>query len=265
MTRAGATAGGDEYLALCQVVRRQTGLDLSQYRRPQMERRVRSLARRRGFEDLQQYALAVRNDPAERAALLSHVTINVSQLWRNPEQWEVVRDRVLPELPLAGAVRAWSAGCSNGAEPFTMAALFAEHLPRVRPRIVGSDLDDVTLDLARKAHFSEQDMRDVPALYRTRWFERTGADWQPVAALRGAVTFRQEDLTVPPARPETYDLVVCRNVVIYLDVEARRAVHARLAAALRPGGILMVGATERVPGYRELALEHPLPFLYRKL
>jgi chemotaxis protein methyltransferase CheR len=101
----------DEYVAFCQGIRRLTGIDLLQYKRGQMERRIRSFARRHRIEELPEYLAALGRDRALLDELLDRVTINVSQLWRNPEQWERLRRDVIPELAAAGRIHAWSAGC----------------------------------------------------------------------------------------------------------------------------------------------------------
>lgn len=256
----------DDYVQFCNAVRRLTALDLLQYRRPQMERRIRSLARRRGFgDDLVRYATSLRASEQERAVLLEHVTINVSQLWRNPKQWNQLLREVFPHLAAARTMRAWSAGCSYGAEPYTLAALCREHLPDVHTHIHATDIDAAILERARQGEFAKQDMTDVPSRYLTRWFEQLpDGRWRASRELRRAVTFEQADVTTQNVRASSYDLILCRNLVIYLDPSARRVVHGTLARSLRPGGFLMVGATERIPGYQEHGLEHPHPFLYRR-
>src|ERR1700760_1466582 len=123
------TASGDDYVAFCEGLRQICGVDLSQYKRPQMERRLRSFFARKGINRLTDCLDSLRKDKAELDALLDRVTINVSQLWRHPEQWARLEGDVLPELARAGSpVRAWSAGGSYGAEGDTLG-------PGRRPRV----------------------------------------------------------------------------------------------------------------------------------
>ena len=110
------TAAGDDYVAFCEGLRQICGVDLSQYKRPQMERRLRSFFARKDIDLLTDTLDSLRKDKTELDALLDRVTINVSQLWRHPEQWARLERGVLAELAAAGPVRAWSAGCSYGAE-----------------------------------------------------------------------------------------------------------------------------------------------------
>ena len=128
----------DDYVAFCEGVRGLCEIDLLQYKRGQMERRVRSFAERRGHADLATYLRLLAGDAAARDEFLDRVTINVSNLWRNPEQWERLRHDVVPALAADGTLRAWSAGCSYGAEAYTLAAVCRLAAPAARtPRSSG--------------------------------------------------------------------------------------------------------------------------------
>lgn len=254
----------DEYLRFCAGVERLSGLQLARYRRNQTERRARTFAQRAGASDLDTYLLRL-HDTDELRRFLDHVTINVSQLWRNPEQWEHLANVVLPELGARGPLRAWSAGCSYGAEAYSLAALCADL--GVTISIRATDIDVAILAAARVGRFSEADVRAAPRKLVERWFDH-GKDgsWTARPALRSRVRFAREDLLAVGGPPPLaiHDLVMCRNVVIYFDAPARDTVHRRLAAALRAGGYLLVGSTERIAAPGDLGLELVRPFLYRK-
>jgi chemotaxis protein methyltransferase CheR len=254
----------DEYVVFCEGVLEITGIDLLQYKRGQMERRVRTFAERRGADTLADYLRTLRRDRLRVEELLDRVTINVSQLWRNPDQWARLAADVLPELADRGRIRAWSAGCSYGAEPYTLAALCAEAVPAVRLDLLGSDIDARMVERARAGRFSAEDARDVPPASLARWFERDGAGYRARAELRRGLRFETADLLRDPFPAAAYDLITCRNVVIYLTDGVRDDLHARLAAALRPGGYLMVGASERVAAPRDAGLVPVYPFVYRR-
>jgi chemotaxis protein methyltransferase CheR len=207
---------------------------------------------------------SARADRAELDAFLDRITINVSQLWRNPEQWDVLARAVLPELAATGRVRAWSAGSSYGAEAFTLAAVAAEAVPAAQVTIRGTDIDPRMVERARTGAFSGADVRDAPQALLKKWFVPTDDGWRAKDALRRVVRFEQGDLLRMRATPASLDLVLCRNTVIYFTEEVRDALHARLAGALRPGGCLVVGATERVADARALGLTTSHPFTYRK-
>jgi chemotaxis protein methyltransferase CheR len=254
----------DDYVAFCEGVRALCDIDLLQYKRTQMERRVRSFAQRRGHDGLAPYLDLLAADVAARDEFLDRVTINVSNLWRNPEQWERLQAEIVPALAADGTLRAWSAGCSYGAEAYTLAAVCRLAAPTAFTSILGTDIDRRAIDRARAGDFSAEDVRDAPPTALGRFFVADGERWRAGAELRALVSFELGDLLRlrPPA--SAYDLVLCRNTVIYFNEEVRDALHERLASALRPGGVLVVGATERVTAPEAIGLQAVAPFTYRK-
>jgi chemotaxis protein methyltransferase CheR len=260
-----ATLVPDDFAVLCERVRGLCGVDLLQYKRGQMERRVRSFAERRGTPDLAAYSERLRKEPAELDAFLDRVTINVSHLWRHEAQWEALRKTILPEAARNGRVRAWSAGSSYGAEAYTLAAVCREAIPHARVEIQGTDLDRRMVARAREGVFTPEDARTAPRALLTRHFEALPeGGWKARPELRRMVSFGVGDLlrmAVPAGR---YDLVMCRNTVIYFTEEVRDALHRRLVEALAPGGHLVVGTSERVADPRGLGLTSPFPFIYRR-
>jgi chemotaxis protein methyltransferase CheR len=229
-----------------------------------MERRIRSFASRRGTPGLGEYLSVLASRPEELDQLLDRVTINVSQLWRNPEQWEILARHVLPELAAQGSVRAWSAGCSYGAEAYTLAATCLEVTSDAGVDIEGTDIDRRMVERARSGRFSADDARSAPRAALERWFERDGDGWVAGPRLRSLVSFDVGDLLRMRFRRQTYDLVLCRNTVIYFTEDVTSALHRRLADSLRPGGYLVIGATERVREPAALGLSAVHPFTYRK-
>jgi chemotaxis protein methyltransferase CheR len=266
-TVAGFTAGlkVDDFAALCELVRSLSGIDLAQYKRHQMERRVRTWAERRGTPDLAEYGSRLRRDPAEVDAFLDRVTINVSHLWRHEDQFEVLRTSILPELAERRRLRIWSAGCSYGAEAYTIAAVCRTALPAASVEIVGTDLDKRMVARAREGHFTAEDARTSPPALLKRHFEPLpGGGWAACPELKRMMRFETGDLLRMPVPAERYDVIFCRNTVIYFTEAVRDALHERLVRALSPGGYLVVGTSERVSDPRGLGLTSPFHFIYRK-
>ena len=255
-------APSDDFTPFCEAVRVLCGVDLLQYKRAQMERRIRTWTARRGTEDLAEYARRLKADADELDAFLDRVTINVSQLWRHPEQWTALATKILPELarPAAAACAPGAPARSYGAEAYTLAAVCREAIPSARVEIKGTDLDHRMVARARKGTFSPDDARGAPARQVARWFP----GGQAVEELRRMVSFERGDLLRMPVPREAYDLVMCRNTVIYFTEEVRDALHARLVSSLKPGGYLVVGTSERVADPRGLGLTSPFHFIYRK-
>jgi chemotaxis protein methyltransferase CheR len=256
----------DDFDVLCQGVRRLCGLDLTQYKRAQMERRVRTYVDRKGHAaDLGDFVHVLRGDKTELDAFLDRVTINVSELWRHPDQWVVLAKHVLPELAAEGRVRAWSAGSSYGAEAFTLAAVCRDAIPDGRVAITGTDIDRRMIERARTGAFSAADARGVPAAQLRRHFTPEGDGWIAGPELRAMVRFETGDLLRLNKPAGSYDLIMCRNTAIYFTEDIRDQLHQRLAESLRPGGVLLVGATERVADPAGAGLTPIHPFTYRKV
>jgi chemotaxis protein methyltransferase CheR len=254
----------DDYALFCTGVQRLCKIDLSSYKRGQMERRVRSFAGNRGKPELLDYLALLAHDDGELEQFLEHVTINVSQLWRNPVHWETLADCVIPDLARSGRIRGWSAGCSYGAEVYTLAAICREVDPTVALEIRGTDIDEQIVAQARVGRFSESDMRAVPEVSRRRWFEQRADGWQVKRELLEVARFEAEDLLACEPATGAYDVICCRNTLIYFTEESRSALYPRLAGALRPGGWLMLGCTERIDDAKAYGLEQLHPFTYRK-
>jgi chemotaxis protein methyltransferase CheR len=259
-----SAVAGDDYLEFCRGLRKLCGVDLTQYKRPQMERRLRSYFAKDGFTRLTESLHRLRADPQALEAVLDRITINVSQLWRNPEQWELLERRIIPELAGNGRIRAWSAGCSYGAEAYTLAAVCRNAAPGAQVRITGTDIDQRMVARARLGKFSREDARTAPAAALRRWFEPCDGGWQAKQELRELTRFELGDLLRTEPRAGSFDLILCRNTVIYFSEPIRDELHARLARALRPGGCLVIGSTERVAQPATLGLRSIQPFTYTK-
>jgi chemotaxis protein methyltransferase CheR len=255
----------DDYLGFCEGLRQICGIDLTQYKRPQMERRLRSFFERHGVKKLTDTLPGLRASKQELEALLDRMTINVSQLWRNPEQWVQLEREVLSDLASRGQLKMWSAGSSYGAEAYTLAAVCSAAIPRVRVSILGTDIDRRMVERAKAGIFNEADARSAPPEAMKRFFEPVADGWQARQELRSMTRFEVGDLLrIRPAAAH-FDLILCRNTVIYFAEPIRDQLHARLAAALRPGGYLMVGATERVSDPKSMSLVPVHPFMFRKV
>lgn len=265
MTQTSAAPAAD-YLRFCDGVRQVCGIDLGHYRPAQMERRLRTFAERSGHTDLDTYLAHIRRDAVARDEFLDRMTINVSELFRNPERFDELERIHIPSL-LGGSPRGlkvWSAACSYGAEPYSLAILLNEAEPGGRHEVRATDIDRNILARAREGLFTRADLRNVTPARRARWFEDTGDDGaRVIETLRGAVRFAHMDL-LKDRYPSGQDLILCRNVVIYFTEDAKRLIYGKLREALRPGGILMVGSTESISDAERMGWEKAGTFFYRR-
>ncbi|MFQ3549956.1 MAG: protein-glutamate O-methyltransferase CheR [Armatimonadota bacterium] len=240
------------------------GLDLEAYKRPQMERRLRANMEKVGVDSFAKYFLLLEKDEKLLNDFFDRVTINVTELFRNPEQFEVLRTKVLPELLASNKnLNIWSAGCSLGAEAYTLAILAKEASPSGKHSILATDIDDRMLARARAGIFSDLEMKNVSKARQFKFFKTVENGFEATNEIKSIITFRKHDL-LKDRFSAGYDLIVCRNVVIYFTDETKYDLYRKFFNSLRPGGYLFVGGTERITDYSDIGFENSFPFFYRK-
>lgn len=256
------------YAYFVRTVRRLTGVDLTLYRSNQMRRRLDALLQRLGLTGFLEYARLLERDPARLQEFRDYFTINVSEFFRDPERFQYLERVVLPELLAARpSLRVWSAGCSIGAEPYSVAILLLELAPGRHHRVLATDVDRTVLARARAGTgYSSADVRNVAPNRLQRFFSPSpdGRGFDVCPEVKTLVQFQEHDL-LGPAPGADFDLILCRNVVIYFTEEAKSGLYDRLAGALREGGVLFVGGTEIVPAAARLGLTTAGISFYRKL
>ncbi len=241
-----------------------TGIDLMLYKQEQMLRRLRGSMARCGAHTFAEYLRLLDSDTSVWQAFLDRLTINVSELFRNSDHYDVLGERVLPQLAAtARRLRIWSAGCSYGAEPVSLSILVRERCPGLPFEILATDIYDSILHTAARGVFAGSDLREVNRDVRERWFQQCGEHWRARADTLSPIRYVRHNLLADPA-PGVFDLIVCRNVVIYFTDDAKARVNRMFSAALKRGGYLFVGGTERVADFERLGLSNPVPFFYRK-
>lgn len=240
-----------------------TGIDLDCYKGTQMERRLQTIMRRVGVADLGAYARLLSATPSRVKEFQDFLTINVSEWVRNPEKFDELQKLILPELlKRSPRLKIWSAGCSNGSEPYSVAMLLDEIDPASRHHLLATDLDEEILKAARAGVYTDKDIRGVSVARRNRYFVQEGDKFIVKPELRSRVNFERQNLLSDPF-PTDVDLILCRNVVIYFTEEAKDELYRRFHKALKPGGILFVGGTESLLKARELGYASVSPFFYR--
>jgi chemotaxis protein methyltransferase CheR len=221
-----------------------SGLDLPAYRAEHVEECLRRAVEREGAGDADELARRVRHAPRARLRFRRSLAVSVTGMFRDPAQFDAV-EALLHTLPAArgAAPSVWSAGCSNGAELFSAALLLERHGRLAGTRLLGSDVLEENIATARSG----------------------GPDPASLsAAVRAAVRWEVRDLVAAGPPPGRWSLVLCRNVGIYFADRAKAALHATLAAALVPGGLLMLGRSESLAHPARLGLDPAGPHLYRR-
>lgn len=251
------------YAPFRRVVLDLTGIDLDCYKGTQMERRLQTIMKRAGAEDLAAYTRLLSGNPSRVKEFKDFLTINVSEWLRNPEKFEEIQRTILPELIARHrSLKIWSAGCSNGSEPYSVSLLLDEMDPGGRHQILATDLDEEILKVARAGTYPEKDIKNVSPARRTKYFTEQGDLFTVKPALRERIRFDKQNLLSDPFASDL-DLILCRNVVIYFTEEAKDELYRKFHRSLKAGGILFVGGTESLLRARELGFVSASPFFYR--
>lgn len=241
------------------------GLDLHAYKPRQMERRVAALMSRANVPSLEALYAQLANDPARLGAFVNGLMINVTEFFRNPEKFEELAAHVLPDLlSRFDRIKVWSAGCSVGAELYTVGIVLERMGALDRAELVGTDLDQEAIEKARQGLYTPHEVQALPPETLEAYFRTDGNRHRFTGeAIMAKTRFEcQNLLTAPPERD--CHLVLCRNVVIYLNDESKRVLYQAFREALVPGGVLFVGNTERIFDCRDLGLKQVAPFFYQK-
>jgi len=236
---------------------RERGLDLSQYRRPYVERRVSARLRALGLHTYRQYARHLDEHPDEYARMLDTLTINVTDFFRDAPVFDIFRDKVVPaiiqakQLGRQRIIRAWSAGCATGEEPYSLAMAFLDGLgpqaARFMVTITATDIDPRALEIAAKGEYDAAKLQHIPQADQERYLELRGDTFRIAPAVSRLVRFRPLNLFEDqPVR--IVDLVFCRNVFIYFTREQQAHVLGAFHAALARGGYLVLGRSEKLAG-----------------
>jgi len=247
-----------------EAVGRSFGLALDGYKEKQLKRRIDSLMASLGVGDYRQYYEMLLRDAEQRRRFLDRITINVSEFFRNPEIFQMLEKQVLPRLLRENRkLRIWSAGCANGAEPYSLAILCAEQNPSGGHLIEATDVDDGILAVAREGKYKKEVLVNVSPQRLARFFDFQDGSYVVKEELRRGVNFRHHDLLKDPYGRD-YDLIVCRNVAIYFTKEIQDEMYRRFLAALRPGGVLFIGATETILQYQQLGFQKLASWFYQR-
>jgi two-component system CheB/CheR fusion protein len=245
--------------ALIHHIQESRGIDFRGYKRTSLRRRIKLRMDELGIGQFERYQAMLEADPREFAALLNTVLINVTSFFRDPEAWDVLREQAVPAILARHgpneAIRIWSVGCASGEEPYSVAMLFAEALGAAeccrRVKIYATDLDEDALQAARHATYSPREVESVPFRLLEEYFERTSSHYVFQRELRKCVIFGRHDV-VRDAPISRIDLLLCRNLLIYLETETQNVVLPRLHYALAKEGFLFLGKAETQLGRSRL-------------
>ena len=257
-------------------VLRDRGFDLTQYRRAYVERRLAARLRNLELHTYREYADLLEADPTEHAQMLDTLTINVTDFFRDAAVWNILRNRVIPDLvadKLRGrsrTIRIWSAGCATGEEPYSIAMMVLDVLGKDADKflinVLGTDLDPDVLRVAERARYSRDALKHIAPSYQVRFTHVVGKkEFEIKPDVARLVRFKRSSL-FGDSPMKVADLILCRNVFIYLDRPKQMAVLERFWGSLARGGYLVLGRSEKMPAemVRRFESIEPRERIYRR-
>ncbi|MCC2249019.1 protein-glutamate O-methyltransferase CheR, partial [Virgibacillus sp. AGTR] len=252
-----------DYKEFIANVKNMAGIDLNLYKETQMKRRLTSLRNKRGYSSFSKYFTAMRNDEHLLEELLDRITINVSEFYRNPKRWEVLKTSIIPQLLERNSLTIWSAACSTGEEPYSVAIMLKEYFPSINYRIIATDIDNAVLGKAKQAVYQEQALKELPSGLVNKYFTQEHGLYYVKDELKNSITFEKHNL-LADRYPANVDLIICRNVLIYFTDQAKEMIYRNFSRALTNNGVLFVGSTEQIFSPDNYDLQLLDTFFYQK-
>lgn len=243
-----------------------TKINLHMYKEKQMKRRIDSLIAKNKIDGYKNYVDAIKKDAKLFDEFVNYLTINVSEFWRNPDQWKILEEQVLPELVKTSSrgLNVWSAACSTGDEPYSLVMLLSKFYPLSNIKVLATDIDKQVLEKARVGLYNEKSIAGLPDEFKRKYFTKIGtSSYQISEDIKKCVEFKQGNL-LADKYPSNLDLILCRNVVIYFTDEAKMDIYKKFNASLKTGGYLFVGSTEQIINYKDLGYSSFKSFFYKK-
>jgi len=237
-----------EYYQFIKKVKIKIGIDLSLYKENQMKRRLTSFRDKKNFSNFTDFFKAIEKDEQLYTEFLEKITINISEFFRNAQRWKILEDKIIPIILKSTnkkSLKCWSAACSTGEEPYTLSMILNDSFPNISCEILATDLDESALKKAQEGIYAERLLREMPLTYKEKYFKEENKLFHINSAIKKNVKFMKKDLLIDKF-DNNFDLIICRNVVIYFTEEAKHVLFKKISDALNPGGVLFVGSTEQV-------------------
>lgn len=243
-----------------------TKIDLNAYKERQMKRRIDALINKHGIITYNAYINELKTNKERFEEFVNYLTINVSEFYRNPEQWQLLEKNVLPYLfdKFGKRLKIWSAACSTGDEPYSLVMLLSKFMPLNQIKIIATDIDKQVLEKARAGLYNDKSLKGLPPEFVKKYFQKiSDHSYQIDNSIKKCVEFKQHNL-LKDAYPDRCDFIICRNVLIYFTEEAKDEIYLKFNKALKQDGILFVGSTEQIIQPQKLGYTSYKSFFYRK-
>jgi chemotaxis protein methyltransferase CheR len=254
------------YEAFKEAIFQLTSIDLNSYKERQMKRRIESLITKHGITSYNSYVEVLKNDRIFFEEFINYITINVSEFFRNPEQWKVLEEEIVPYLlnNFGNQIKIWSSACSTGDEPYSLVMLLSKFIHLSKIKVLASDIDKLVIEKAKIGIYHQKSLKDLPPEYIDKYFVRVNEKSFKISDdIKNCVEFKQHNLLKDPY-PADCDLIVCRNVLIYFTDEAKNRIYHNFRQSLKKDGILFVGSTEQMLQANQLGFFSLKSFFYVK-
>ena len=219
-----------------------TTIDLNSYKEKQMKRRIDTLIAKHKIVGYDKYLQALKNDKALFEEFVNYITINVSEFYRNPDQWKVLEEEIFPQLLKANgkSLKIWSAACSTGDEPYSLVMCLSKFVPLSNIKVIATDIDKQIIEKAKKGEYNEKYIKGIPQEYLTKYFNKIDDKTYRISdEIKRCVEFYRHDLLKDPY-PEGCHIIICRNVMIYFTEEAKTEIYKKFNESLKKDCYLFV-------------------------
>jgi chemotaxis protein methyltransferase CheR len=262
----------EDFRRIAAILHDSAGIALSESKATLVYSRLAKRLRTLGLESFRDYCALVAdaNNVDERQKMIAALTTNVTRFFREPHHFEHLKAQVLPRLLDAarrgGPVRIWSAGCSSGEEPYSIALTILSMAPEAADwdvRILATDIDSNMIAHGRAGTYGASSMLQIPGDLRSRWWDKDGERWRASETLRSLIVFNELNLMGDWPMKRRFDAIFCRNVVIYFEEATQARVFSRFTPLMAPGARLYLGHSERICGPAAGQLESDGVTIYR--
>lgn len=241
-----------------------TGINLSAYKENQMKRRIDALIKKHQCNGYEAFLTKLRTDKKCLEDFVAYLTINVTEFFRNPSQWDVLEKHIFPLLlEKKRTIKIWSAACSTGDEPYSLAMTLSKLVPLSQIQILATDIDKEVLAKAKEGFYLARNLTNLPKSFQEKYMVPVEGGFKVKDELKRCITFKQHNL-LKDSYPTGMDLIVCRNVLIYFTEEAKKGIYTNFNRSLVDQGILFVGSTEQIIMCQDFGFEPNKIFFYQK-
>lgn len=255
----------NEFNYFYDFVYRELNLNLNSYKDAQMQRRILSVMKKSGAKDMIEYSKLISKDEKIRKEFLDQVTINVTEFFRNKDMFEQLEKIIVNTTSKKfNKLKIWSAACSNGAEPYSIAIMLDRNNLLNKAEIIATDIDKEVLSKAREGKYKETELKGLDNNLLNKYFAKDLEQYRISENLRKKVNFKRHDLLLDKYERDCH-LIVCRNVTIYFKQDVKDEVYRKFSESLVSGGILFIGATEGIYNPKEFGLMKVATCIYEKM